>query len=305
MPAIPELDRVRLAEAFRLADALNGKLWRDWDKAPFAVLLITPEYEFLIRHPQPSADFLPLGNDNLLGSEVRYRVRTQPLHFLATFPIAGLPPTIVIGQAENTSSKTSTRWVVTLLHEHFHQLQMSQPSYFKDVDSLDLSGSDETGMWMLNYAFPYESPPVKQAFHSLAALLHDAVLTRDPGKYFQERAKLKSLLNEKDYRYLSFQLWQEGISRYTEYKVADWAAKEYKPSPAFLSLKDYEAFKSVAEDILAERILGDLKDFDLARDRREGFYAYGAGEGLLLDQLNAAWRDEYLKEKFFLENYAD
>ncbi len=120
-PLIPGADRIRLAEAFKLAESVGNRIWKDWDKAPFAVLLVTPEYEFLIRHPAPSPDFAPLGYDSLLKSDVYYRKRTQPTSFLATFPAVkgSMVSTIVVGQAENTLAKTSTPWVVTLLHEHF------------------------------------------------------------------------------------------------------------------------------------------------------------------------------------------
>lgn len=47
--------------------------------------------------------------------------------FLATFPAVGVVPTIVVGRGENTAARTSTRWALTLLHEHFRQLQYSQP----------------------------------------------------------------------------------------------------------------------------------------------------------------------------------
>lgn len=72
-PLIPGADRLRLAEAFKLAESVGNRVWKDWDKAPFAVLLVTPEYEFLIRHPAPSPDFMPLGYDSLLKSDVYYR----------------------------------------------------------------------------------------------------------------------------------------------------------------------------------------------------------------------------------------
>jgi len=65
-PALPATDRVRIAEAFRLADALTERLWAGWSQAPFAVLLVTPEREFLIRHPRPTSDFQSLGDDSLL-----------------------------------------------------------------------------------------------------------------------------------------------------------------------------------------------------------------------------------------------
>lgn len=124
-PNIPNVDRIRLAEAFRLGEAVGNRVWKDWDKAPFAVLLVIPENDFLIRHPRPSNDFTLIGYDSLLKSDIYFRKRTQRTDLLATFPAVSGVATIVIGQAENTSKKTSTPWVVTVLHEHFHQLQIS------------------------------------------------------------------------------------------------------------------------------------------------------------------------------------
>jgi hypothetical protein len=143
-PALLEIDRVRLAEAFNVGDKLGDQLWAGWSKAPFAVLLVTHDKEFLIRHPRPSEDFTPLGHDALLKSDVYYRDRKFASNLLATFPAVGGISTIVIGQAENTAAKTSTPWVITLLHEHFHQLQDSQPNFFQETMGLNLSRGDET-----------------------------------------------------------------------------------------------------------------------------------------------------------------
>src|SRR5262249_50802312 len=153
-----------IAEAFRLADALGNRIWPNWDRAPFAVLLVTPDHEFLIRHLQPSKDFTLVGEDAVLKCKVWQRPRKYPTHFLATFPAVGGGSTVVIGQAENTEAKDSTRWVITLLHEHFHQLQDSQPRFYAEVDALGLARGDMTGMWMLNYPFPYTTPAVKEQF---------------------------------------------------------------------------------------------------------------------------------------------
>ena len=46
------------------------------------------------------------------------------------------------------------------MHEHFHQLQWAQPEYLKAIDDLGLSKGDATGMWMLNYPFPYDDPEI-------------------------------------------------------------------------------------------------------------------------------------------------
>ena len=69
-PQLSNTDRVRLAEAFRLGDKLGDQLWAGWRQAPFAVLLVTPEHEFLIRHPKPSNDFVLVNYDPLLQSKV-------------------------------------------------------------------------------------------------------------------------------------------------------------------------------------------------------------------------------------------
>src|SRR5258708_21919393 len=122
-PSLAEVDRLRLAEAFRVAESLGYRVWKDWDKAPFAVLLVTPEYEFLIRHPRASKDFTLIGYDPRLKSDVYFRRRKFATSLLPTFPAVGGVSTIVVGRAENTDKKTSTPWVITMLHETFHQLQ--------------------------------------------------------------------------------------------------------------------------------------------------------------------------------------
>jgi hypothetical protein len=308
-PGLREIDRVRLAEAFRLGDKLGDGLWSGWSKAPFAVLLVTQDKEFLIRHPQPSKDFTSLGYDARLKSDVYYRDRKFGTTLLATFPAVGGVSTIVIGQAENTAAKTSTPWVIALLHEHFHQLQDSQPDFFKETASLNLSRGDQTGMWMLNYPFPYESADISQQFTVLARLLVEALDAR-PRDLFSEklaayrdaRQDLKKLLSPDDYKYLSFQLWKEGIARYTEYRVAYWAASKYKPSREFRELKDFTTFTTAANQV-REGIVRELSTLKLEDYKRVAFYPLGAGEGLLLDRANPKWRNRYFTEKFENENY--
>ena len=252
---ILEQDRTRIAEAFKIGEHIGDRIWSGWSDAPFAVLLITSEREFLIRHPEPSDDFEMINYDSLLQSNVYVRKRVFSTNLLATFPAVGGIPTIVIGQMENTSVKNSTAWVLTLLHEHFHQLQYSQNSYYADVDALDLSGGDQTGMWMLNYAFPYTQTEVIQKSNELGKSLltalsakSDSIFVIELGAYRSERHKLKSLLEPKDYKYFSFQLWQEGVARYTEYSTAAFLARNYKPTESFEALADYKTFIAVAED---------------------------------------------------------
>lgn len=308
-PSVSEVDRTRLAEAFRIGQMLGNRVWKDWDKAPFAVLLVTSENEFLIRHPKPSKDFASIGYDSLLQSDVYYRKRTFSPNLLATFPAVGGVSTIVIGQAENTSKKTSTAWVVTMLHEHFHQLQNSQPNYYTDVNALNLSGGDESGMWMLNYAFPYSAPEVRQQFNDLGRLLAEALQTKPKKEfsakvaaYLEARRKIEAMLKPDDYRYFSFQMWQEGIARYTEYRIAELTAEKYKPSKEFRALKDYQPFKAVADETM-KNILKELTTLQLENYQRVAFYPLGAGEALLLDRANPKWKERYFTDKFYIDKY--
>ena len=101
-PSLPEIDRIRVAEAFRIGEKLQNKIWENWDKASFALLLITDEHEFLIRHPKPSEEFQSIGDDKLLKSEVFVRPRKFQKNFLATFPAFNRTPVIIVGKAENT-----------------------------------------------------------------------------------------------------------------------------------------------------------------------------------------------------------
>ena len=306
-PSLSAIDGTRLAEAFRLGDRIGDRIWPDWSKAPFAVLLVTPEHEFLIRHPKPSADFTNLGYDAVLKSDVYYRKRNFPAHFLATFPaISGsIISTIVVGQAENTSARTSTPWVVTLLHEHFHQLQDSQPNFYVDVNALNLSRGDQTGMWMLNYAFPYDRQDVQQHFAAMSQALAAAIKSRKTERpkrvrdYLEARRKFQQLLPPDDYKYFSFQFWKEGIARYTDYQAARLAATKYRASQEFRALKDYRSFADVAETTY-EGIFQQLLTQKLGESKREVVYSFGAAEGLLLDKINPRWRSRYFVEKFDL-----
>ena len=305
-PRLRQDDRVRLAEAFRMSDRVGERVWKGWSKAPFAVLLVTPEHEFLLRHPRPSEDFTRLGYDQLLKSDVHFRKRVFAPNLLATFPAVGGVSTIVIGQPENTEARTSTRWVVTLFHEHFHQMQDSQPRFYEEVNQLNLARGDETGMWMLNFAFPYERAEVAQQFSAASRALHSALGARE-GKdfrrrlaaYLSARKSLQDLLAADDYKYLSFQLWKEGVARYTEYRIAKEAAARYKPTKEFASLKDFTPFAEDAARSLS-LLMSDLEKMSLSERGRTAFYPFGAAEALLLDRARPRWQERYFVEKFSL-----
>lgn len=309
IPLAPLDDRIRIAEGRRIVERLGDGLWPGFRDAPSAVLLVTPEREYLFRHPNPTSDFTPVGYDSVTESEVYARDRVHPDNLLATFPAVSGVPTVVIGQPRRTSASHTTRWVATLLHEHFHQYQDSQADYYEAVAALDLAGSDTTGMWMLDYPFPYEAKDVNEAFSAMCRALREALEAVGKGSfrgkvstYLDARRAFRGRLDAKDYAYFSFQLWQEGIARYTEYTLTRRAAVAYTPTAAFAALSDRVPFAKDADETYAH-IMAELARASLASAKRTAFYHVGAAEGLLLDQVDPGWRARYLSEKFFSEDY--
>ena len=306
LPSIPQRDRIRLAEAFRVMDRFGDRIWNEWNDAPFAVVLVTPKTEFLLRNPKPTPDFQSLGFDSLLGSVVYARPRTFPTDLLATFPAVNGVLTIVIGQAENTEAKESSRWVLTMLHEHFHQVQYSRPGYYSGLKDLNLDKGDQTGMWMLNFPFPYDSVDVYREFGLVAQKLQEAILSPRPefryrlNRYRSFRSELNGMLTPDQNRYLAFQLWQEGIARYTELEMAALIAREYIPTEAFQSLDDYVPF-GVELDKVRFGTISEIGNLSLKELHRTAFYSFGASEGILLNRCNPRWREEYFSHPFSLE----
>ena len=291
---LPADDAVRVAEFYRLAAQIQDKVWSGWSKTPPPLLLVTSDTEYLTHFPTPPKDFQRIGDD-LYG-----RPRQFPSNMQATFPGFGFPPVIVIGEPSNTQSKTSTPWLFVVMHEHFHQLQWAQPDYLKAIADLGLSKGDATGMWMLNYPFPYDNPEFAESFGYLRDSLLRALNEVDKQKfdqlskqYLKDRKQFFAQLLPGDHKYFSFQLWQEGVARYTQVKSAE-AAEGYQPSAAYTALSDFAPFSNYAV-IVRSRTLDELKHIDITQSKREMFYSFGAAEALLLDRINPSWKDEYFK----------
>ena len=297
---LPADDAARIAEFYRLAPQIQDKIWPNWSKTPAPLLLITTDAEYLTHFPEPPKDFHKTGDD------LYTRPRQFPSNMQATFPAVGLPAVIVIGEPKATQSQTSTPWLFVVVHEHFHQLQWAQPDYLKAINDLGLSKGDKTGMWMLNYPFPYEVPEVAESFSHLRDSLLAALSEVDQQKfapllkqYLKERKDFMSQFLPGDRKYVSFQLWQEGVARYTQIKAAE-AAADYQPSPAFAALPDYTPFSTYALTARA-RTLDELKHIDLAQSKRESFYSFGAAEALLLDRINPEWKSQYFQHPMTTE----
>lgn len=236
--------------------------------------------------------------------DVRSRARVFAPTLLATFPAVSGLPTIVVGTAERTG-KPSAEWILTLLHEHFHQWQYSLPDYYRRTEELDLAAGDSSGMWMLNYPFPYDSVPVQTGVKNLARALSQALdappRSRGPAieAVIYARAALARHLTAAEMRYMEFQLWQEGVARFIEYRAAELASRSHRPGRAYRRLSDYTSYADVAK---RNRIglRRELNRLDLGKGRRISFYSLGAAYALLLESTQPGWKQRYESAPFVL-----
>lgn len=267
--------------------------------APFSICVVTDHYEFLVGHPVTPEGFNVLTkNDKHLNEAVLVRERVFSAGFLATFPAFDTIPVIIMGTPVNTKLSLSS-WVLTMLHEHFHQLQMVHPGYFKSVNELNLSNGDQTGMWMLNYNFPYDDKKVDSLFEELSFELFDWI--QNPHKKerivwcFQE---LRKLISRDDWKYFQFQLWQEGTARYIEWRILEEMKNVYELNSNNSNIEDF-ALDSLKEFFFVHN-MHELKDADLILKKRISFYSLGWAFGIWKTSKNKLWLDHYFSDMFEL-----
>lgn len=290
---LPQKETENLLYIMDIIEPIKKAYWPEWSDTHIATLLLSDETSFLINHP--NADLLSdkAINDARFDTPIHYRDRQFPLNMAATFPLVDATPVIVMGDLENAHF-SEDRWTWTLVHEHFHQFQMSAPGYFEATRQIDLAKDSTDQMWPLTYAFPYDDEKVNSAFNDLSHLLlkyFEGDEKPDAKTYLSAKKKLSEIISEKDYSYLNFQIWQEGLPRYLELILLDEAASLIVDFP-FSGLKD---------DYRSE-IRMFLQNPDLSKHKRISFYALGAAEWLLIDQINPNWKETYL-ERFFETDY--
>lgn len=274
-----------MAEAGRLAELTGDELWPGYSAAPFGLLLVEADAETLVC--QDASGFEAIGVDPMLNCQVSRRAPSGlPTNRLAAMPIFGPPSTIVVGTPGATQLSPEA-WTLTLLHEHFHQWQSSLAGYYDRVAALDLAGDDQTGMWMINFPVPYDHPAVTQAQAAAAAALKAALDAQGTAEfvpavreYLAARQAFARSMDERSWRYVEFQLWQEGVARWTEIEIG----LRQPSGPLRASAENRRA-----------AVLAELDEPDLSGRQRVFVYAHGAGEAMLLEACDPLWRSNYAK----------
>jgi ketosteroid isomerase-like protein len=292
-PKLPLRVAPLINEARALARTQGDAIWPGFGKTPFPILYVDKANSFLFCPAGAAKGFTALGRDPFTKCMIKTRTRVFAPALKATFPAVDNIATVVIG-APTQAQGNATTWIATLLHEHFHQMQMGWPGYYEAVKALDLSDGQNGGGWMLNFPFPYSDDEVAGGFalmaENLATVLRsdDADLAATLSAYRKARRRAFARLNAREVRYGEFQLWQEGIARYSEIALAEAAIER-----ARRDTRPYD-YSALAVN-LRNRVLENLQNFDLQKNKRVSFYALGAGEGLLLDRIRPNWRTQYFR----------
>jgi hypothetical protein len=100
-------------------------------------------------------------------------------------------------------------------------------------------------------------------------------------------------------RYLEFQLWQEGVARFIEYRAAELASQWHRSGNAYKRLPDHTPYADVAKRNRIS-LRRELDQLDLGKDRRISFYSLGAAYALLLDSTQPGWKQKYESTPFLL-----
>ena len=261
----------------------GDEIWPGFSSAPFGFLYVGDIGEVLLCDHRIPDGFTR--SDPIDGLECN--VATGPSSWRKPFLLASMPAfgpgeVIVMGSPEATQQELID-WRRTVLHEHFHQWQGHLPDFYSKVKALDLSGGDTSGMWMINYAFPYEERGVGDAYREaatklLAALNADSKdLDRATAAYWAARQRFADSVTPEQWRYYDFQLWKEGVARWTEVEIARKIGGDWREN---------------ADNRWAE-VKKELANASLADAKRITVYAYGAAEAALLERHGKSWRACY------------
>lgn len=293
-----------LAEGRKITSAYGEQLWPGFCCKNLPVIIVGHEHDRLYCAKKSPAGFtlFSIDTDTNCRIDIREAGQFSPT-IRATFPFAGSKAVAVVG-AHGIVESNPAAWVATLLHENFHQHQMNWRGYFSGLADLDLAGDDDSGMWALNYPFPYEDKNViamvQQSSLDLVAILTEPnkTIRRELAiQYAGKRPDRLLALSDADRRYLEFQLWQEGVARYTELALAEFAG-----SGTHSSLDKTNNFSALAAN-LRQRILSTLRQHDLHKNGRVYFYSLGAAEALVLDEIDQNWRDSYFENSFSMAGF--
>ncbi|TVQ19556.1 MAG: hypothetical protein EA361_00670 [Bacteroidetes bacterium] len=272
----------------------GDSIWENISSTPLRILMITDSLEYLFNHNNPDDSFEWFKYDSLLNSNIYVRKRRFPPFLRATFPAVNGIDCIVVGDPKNTQMSDED-WIVMLLHEHFHLYQGIHPNYNENIAVLAQKISGDSDNWMLDYDFPYNDATLNKLFKEYSNSLLETFISLNKNdlkekmeRYVINQAEIRNHLTSHDYSYFQFQVWQEGIATYTEYKYLNALNNNSK----YFHEKYALDFTLKNEDLITAYASG-LLNSNLQKNTRNLFYAIGLLKGIIMDAANPEWKTDY------------
>jgi len=307
-------------EAMQVVREVGDDLWRGWSREPKATLVIDDDREYLLNLPRGSMapdGFVP-GSQRFMGALVYSRPRALP-DPIRTALILGDIPTAVVG-AWRPDVESPTEWVVTLVEQWFHVLQLQRGEAAKLAEL----GIEATVMptWQVDYPFPYDDPDVGNAMLLLGDALYgfwslNATLPREGQRAFlaeTARAALSNLrtvltlkYGTESWAYFRLLSWRDGVARYSGILVAREIARaevldDYEQVKGFDDLQNSQTYAQTWEDHMRARF-SMIRTSGRPEERgRTTFHALGHGLAELLDVVNPEWKRNYFDRGVWLDD---
>lgn len=289
-----EAERRMIAEAQEIVRSKGDMVWAGLSQAPLPVVLIGPEQEALFCG-LPTDGFIAAGFDPLTRCSMQTRPRELPVD-LAASTFLGDSRVIQMGLPAALDA-TKADWIVTFLHEVFHQYQEKIAAYEAAVGMVRERLGQTGGQWMLDYQFPYSDPGVKAAFSKMtaSALLFLEASTAQQAEeaiveYVRARESARKAAGADNWLYYEFQVGQEGVAHWSELRLAAIAGET---SPEIAAIAQ-ERSGGLAASLRAI----DRQGVDVWK--RSVFYVLGAIEASMLEKVQPEWQKGYEADPFSL-----
>lgn len=319
-PAPTERQLLLVDEAARVVAEVGDRLWPGWRSAPKTTLIIAGDFEFLLNYPRRTAapsGFRSTGRTYNRAAIWR-RDASLPDTLRTAFPVAGIPAAVV--GAWEPAVESPDEWVVTLVEQWFHVLQMHRGESDKVLD-LELAESDRPS-WQVDYPFPYEDPDVGNAMLLLGQTLYEfwsrsgnlpregqrELLARNAWAALQNlRTVVRLKYGEQAYRYFQLESWRDGVARYSGILVAREIARaeyndEYEQGSGFTGLPERKSYVRLWEENFKNRFwLIRTSGLEGERDATS-FDAIGHGIAELLDSIHPDWKERYFDRGVWLDD---
>lgn len=284
--------RTMIRDTREIVSHSGDGIWPDYSRISIPVQLIEPTREVLFCG-RPAKGFRRLPIDKMTGCNMQVRNRQLPVDLAAATDLDG-QPVIQIGLPDALESSRS-EWIVTLLHETFHQYQASLPGYLNAVSAAGRSLGQQGTQWILSYPFPYADPKVAAAFADMNGRALAFLANQRPDQnrelavaYLAARRSAQTAAGEAAWSYYEFQVGQEGVARWSELKLAQIAGRTDKGVAAVAA----DRWAALSTSLRA------MNDQGLSVWKRGSFYVLGAVEAEMLDRLAPAWQDHYVRRPF-------